>query len=87
MNDEKSNPDLELASEGARVALKAFVKGFAAVALAIVFAFRGLFCDPTPPDGLEFKYWGEHCGPGHGTDGEPVDDLDAACFEHDRAVP
>ena len=34
-----------------------------------------------PEDGL--KFYGRWCGPGHGS-GEPIDDVDRACMEHDK---
>lgn len=80
-----NEPDKELAMDGARVAWRSLVKFFAAAALAITFGVRGLMCDPYPGDGPSFEYWGNHCGPGHGTDGDAVDDLDEACRKHDGA--
>lgn len=59
----------------------------AALGVAVLFTVRAIACDPTPPEGVRFEWWGEHCGPGHGTDGEPVDALDELCRDHDRAVP
>ena len=80
-----NDPDIELAIDGARVAWKSLVKFFAAGALAITFAVRGLMCEAYPSEGPVFEYWGNHCGPGHGTGGEALDDLDEACRKHDRA--
>jgi hypothetical protein len=59
----------------------------AALGVALTFTVRAAACDDPHPDAVDFKWWGEHCGPGHGTDGDAVDELDALCKKHDREVP
>ena len=61
---------------------------WATLGVAVVFTIRVYACSsPDPyPDKLDFEWYGEHCGPGHGDpDREPVDELDAACKRHDEA--
>ena len=59
----------------------------ATLGVAIVFSVRAWACDYTEtyPKGLDFEWYGNHCGPGHGTGGDAVDELDAACKRHDEA--
>ena len=61
---------------------------WATLGVAIVFTVRAAVCsyDIPVPDGLDFDWYGEHCGPGHGDpDKEAIDELDEACKRHDEA--
>jgi hypothetical protein len=61
---------------------------FATFGVAVVFSIRTFACDYTEtyPEGLDFEWYGEHCGPGHGDpDKEAIDELDEACKRHDAA--
>ena len=60
---------------------------FATFGLAVVFSVRAFVCnyEAPYPEELNFEWYGEHCGPGHGTGGEAVDELDEACRRHDEA--
>jgi hypothetical protein len=58
----------------------------ATLGVALTFTIRTFTCsyeDSSVPENLDFEWYGEHCGPGHGTDGEAIDELDAACKRHD----
>jgi len=60
---------------------------FATLGVAVVFTVRAFACqyeEPYPAE-LDFKWYGNHCGPGHGTAGDAVDELDEACRRHDEA--
>jgi hypothetical protein len=85
-------------SEGARQADKELARGswrqfvtktraaLASLGIALVFTVRAYACDPDESGGpLDFEWYGEHCGPGHGTDGEPIDEQDELCKKHDAA--
>lgn len=59
---------------------------FATFGVAVVFSVRAFACDYSEavPEGLDFEWYGEHCGPGHGDpDKEAIDELDEACKRHD----
>jgi hypothetical protein len=74
------NPDRTLARRAWQIGTPA------ALVIAVVFSTR-VACGCNPGGGpVDFKFYGEHCGPGHGTDADPVDELDEACREHDRGV-
>lgn len=87
MSEEK-NPDAVLA-RGAwkefKYAMRALV---AAAGIGIVFATRVTCgCDPAPPEGLDFEWYGNHCGPGYGDPESPaIDSLDERCKKHDAAI-
>jgi len=55
--------------------------------VAVTFTIRAVACDYAEPvpAGLDFDWYGEHCGPGHGSDKDAIDELDAACKRHDAA--
>lgn len=85
---DKTQADQDLARAGWRALTKRTAPVWAALGIAVVFTIRGWVCPPAAlevPEGLDFQWYGEHCGPGHGTAGEPVDELDAACARHDAA--
>ena len=61
---------------------------WATLGVAIIFSVRVAFCsyEVAVPGGLDFEWYGEHCGPGHGDpDKEAIDELDEACKRHDAA--
>jgi hypothetical protein len=52
----------------------------------IVFAVRVAIGWHSQPAGwLRLSWHGKYCGPGHSGTGPPVDELDAACRDHDIA--
>lgn len=81
--------DNKLASTARTLIKSSKVPTFYAVCLTIVFSIRASACsdefyeknEPVPT----FEFYGEHCGPGHGTGADPIDELDQACLEHDQA--
>jgi hypothetical protein len=61
---------------------------WATLGIIIVFTVRSTVCsyENDIPAGVDFEWYGEHCGPGHGDpDSEAMDELDAACKRHDEA--
>lgn len=80
--------DRRLARAAWREFLRRKAPWWAALGIVVVFGIRGWLCSP---EGLDrgcspsFRWYGRHCGPGYGTAGEPVDELDEACRDHDRA--
>jgi len=58
-----------------------------AFAVWLLFSFRvRVGWHRKPSRHLAFAWHGNHCGPNHGLAGAaPVDDLDAACLEHDES--
>lgn len=84
----RKDADAQLAAAGWCAVRTRSAPLWAAAGIAILFSVRAQFCTEQQlrvPDGVDFKWYGEHCGPGHGTAGAPVDELDAACRAHDRA--
>lgn len=79
--------DLSLAKRAWQLVWNRKTPLLATLGVAIVFTVRAFTCsyeDPYPA-GLDFEWYGEHCGPGHGNpDREPVDELDEACRRHDE---
>ncbi len=77
----ETNPDATLARRAAKIGTPS------ALLVAALFGIRACAgCDPDNTGPVEFRYHGNHCGPGHGTDAPPVDELDAACRDHDLGV-
>lgn len=58
---------------------------WAALGILIVFSFRVAFCSYTSSDSIKFRWYGNHCGPGHGTGDPAIDELDEECQKHDEA--
>lgn len=88
MESEENNPDETLA-KSAWKEFKYALRGLVAAAgIMIVFGARAACgCDPTPPEGLDFEWYGNHCGPGHGNPEDPaIDKLDEHCKRHDAAL-
>ena len=85
---EEENPDKALARDAWSQFGRAIRTAIAAAGVGLVFTSRAcLSCDPTPPEGLDFEWYGNHCGPGHGNPDDPaIDELDAACKRHDAAL-
>ena len=80
--------DRRLARAGWRALIRRRAPWWAALWVVVIFAIRGWVCPPETLDrgaSPSFKWHGNYCGPGYGGSGAPVDDLDAACMEHDRA--
>lgn len=85
--DQKRKADATLARKAWSLAWNKKTPIWATVGVAFVFTLRVWVCeyeDPYP-NGLNFEWYGEHCGPGHGTGGEVIDELDEACKRHDEA--
>jgi hypothetical protein len=60
---------------------------WAALGIVVVFTVRVVVCSYEDPiaEGLDFEWYGNHCGPGHGTGDTVIDELDEACRRHDEA--
>jgi hypothetical protein len=86
--ESEENPDKILAGEAWAKFGRAFRALVAAAGIGLVFTTRAtLGYDPTHPGGLDFEWYGNHCGPGHGDPDDPaIDDLDEACKRHDAAL-
>jgi len=89
MNDTKElrEADKTLAKRAWQLVWNRKTPFFATFGVAVVFSVRALVCGYAEPypSGLDFEWYGEHCGPGHGTGGVAVDELDEACQRHDEA--
>jgi len=85
--DERKEADKELSKTAWRLVWNRKTPFFATFLLAVTFSVRVFVCDYTEevPKGLDFEWYGEHCGPGHRSDNAPIDELDAACKRHDDA--
>lgn len=80
--------DKQLASTAKKLLWSRKTPFFATFGVAVVFSIRVFACDYTEPvpEALDFEWYGEHCGPGHGDPTKEADDaLDAACKRHDAA--
>jgi hypothetical protein len=84
---ERKDADKELSKTAWKLVWNRKTPFFATGLLALTFSIRVAVCDYTEavPEGLDFKWYGEHCGPGHKSDNIPIDELDAACQRHDKA--
>ena len=83
----EENPDEVVAKDAFGIFKRSFRTAIAAAGVAFFFFFRSRFgCEPESPEGIEFEWHGNHCGPGHGDPDAPAkDDLDKACKKHDAA--
>lgn len=81
----EENPDREIARDSVGVMWTAARTLAASIGIFLVFAFRSTFgCEPKTPQGIIFKWYGNHCGPGYGEpDSPPIDELDELCRQHD----
>jgi len=80
--------DRELAKASWTAVWRGSAPLWAGLAMAIVFFGRSLVCsyEEPIPEGLDFEWYGNHCGPGHGDPDDPaIDELDEACKRHDAA--
>jgi len=84
---ERKNADKELSKTAWSLVWNRKTPFFTTALLALTFSVRTFVCDYTEdvPETLDFKWYGEHCGPGHKSDNAPIDELDAACQRHDEA--
>jgi hypothetical protein len=85
--EKRKESDEELASTAKKLLWNRKTPFFATFGVALTFTIRAFACDYTEPvpTGLDFQWYGEHCGPGHGSDKDAIDELDAACERHDAA--
>lgn len=84
---QKKEADRRLAQRAWSLAWSRKTPIWAGLGVAVVFLFRAFVCDyeDTSAEDLDFKWYGEHCGPGHGDPNrEPVDELDEECRRHDE---
>ncbi len=54
---------------------------FACHVMVFVFKYFRTVCRPTK---MVFRFYGNWCGPNHSGPGEPIDEIDCACWEHDQ---
>lgn len=86
--DQIRNADISLASRAWQLIWNRKTPFVATLGVALVFTIRVFVCqyDKPYPSELDFEWYGEHCGPGHGDPNrEPIDELDEACRRHDAA--
>jgi hypothetical protein len=86
--EKRKEGDAKLASTARKLLWSRKTPFLATFGIVVVFSVRVTMCDYTEeiPEGLDFQWYGNHCGPGHGNpDAAVKDELDAACKRHDEA--
>lgn len=80
--DAKLALDAWAISRDATLPLPTRQKAFMVAVAMVLWRWLG---SPQPPPGVVVRFHGNWCGPGNSGPGAPVDALDQACQNHDRA--